>query len=70
MITEDDARATIDLDDRYVMCPPNDLWTDEAYRKRGGRHAAPNFRYGSDNNSEWLDGPGLQALMSMSESVS
>lgn len=64
MITEDDARSTIELDDRYVMCPPNDLWTDAPYRERGGRYAAPDFRYGSDNNTEWLDGPGLQLMLS------
>jgi UDP-N-acetylglucosamine 4,6-dehydratase len=69
MITEDDARATIDLHDRYVMCPPNELWTDAPYRGRGGHYSAPNFRYGSDNNTEWLDGPGLQMLLSMSEHV-
>jgi UDP-N-acetylglucosamine 4,6-dehydratase len=69
MITEDDARATIELADRYVICPPNDLWTDVPYRERGGRNCAVNFRYGSDNNNEWLDGPALQALLSAGESV-
>jgi UDP-N-acetylglucosamine 4,6-dehydratase len=69
MITEDDARLTIDLADRYVICPPNDLWTDVPYRERGGHYAALNFRYGSDNNSEWLDGPALQSLLSAGDYV-
>jgi UDP-N-acetylglucosamine 4,6-dehydratase/5-epimerase len=66
MITEDDARMTLELDDRYVLCPPNEAWTDPGYRQRGAQPVAEGFRYGSDNNREWLDVAALRTLLSAS----
>jgi UDP-N-acetylglucosamine 4,6-dehydratase len=63
MVTEDDARATIELDDRFVICPPigrySRGWLDDA----GGKPAAENFRYASDTNAERLDAKGLLTLL-------
>jgi UDP-N-acetylglucosamine 4,6-dehydratase/5-epimerase len=62
MITEDDARQTIELEDRYVVQPALSWWTTENYSKRGS--AVPDqFRYASDNNPDRLDGPGLRAML-------
>jgi UDP-N-acetylglucosamine 4,6-dehydratase len=55
MITEDDARMTIELEDRYAICPTIYDWTNEHLLKLGGRPVADRFRYSSDRNSEWLD---------------
>jgi len=64
MISADDARATIELDDRYVIEPT----FVEYPRKRfgpedGARPAAEGFSYSSDNNDDWLSAEGLLAML-------
>ena len=54
MITEDDSRATMELPDRYVIEPAIEFWTHRSYTTRGATPVIENFRYSSDNNSEWL----------------
>jgi UDP-N-acetylglucosamine 4,6-dehydratase len=60
MITEDDARSTYDIGDRYVITPEprNDL------RAIHGRAelVRDGFRYSSDNNTQWIDDAGLRAM--------
>jgi len=63
MITEDDARMTVELDDRYVICPINPGWLDEPLQTLGAKPIEDGFRYSSDRNSEWLDAEDLAALM-------
>jgi UDP-N-acetylglucosamine 4,6-dehydratase/5-epimerase len=55
MITEDDARLTLDFDDRYIITPAFQFWSDEPYRNGGAKLVAEGFRYSSDSNPEWLD---------------
>lgn len=62
MITEDDARMTVELDDRYVICPPNATWTGSHLDAAGARAVPEGFRYSSEINREWLDGQSLLAL--------
>jgi UDP-N-acetylglucosamine 4,6-dehydratase len=62
MITEDDARMTLELDDRYVICPSLNTWNDEHLVQAGARPVAESFRYSSDRNSEWLEAAGLAEL--------
>jgi UDP-N-acetylglucosamine 4,6-dehydratase len=66
MITDDDSRQTIDLPDRYIMQPPDEFWQDNIYRERGAKNVREGFRYGSDNNEEWLDSEALKALLASS----
>ncbi len=63
MITEDDARMTVELDDRYVICPGLQDWSRDHLDRLGARPVAEGFRYSSDQNAEWLDGPGLVNLI-------
>ena len=63
MITEDDARMTLELDDRYVICPSSPGWKTDHLVSAGARPVAENFRYSSDRNSEWLDNAGLNTLI-------
>jgi UDP-N-acetylglucosamine 4,6-dehydratase len=63
MITEDDARVTLELDDRYVICPPIVDWSAEHLRSFGARAVVEGFRYSSDLNTEWLDSASLSGLM-------
>jgi UDP-N-acetylglucosamine 4,6-dehydratase len=63
MITEDDARATLEFDDRYVICPPWPHWANGHLARYGARPVAEGFRYSSDLNPEQLDAEGFVALM-------
>lgn len=65
MITEDDSRMAVEVDDRYVICPSNPgwQWTREHLEKFGARSVAEGFSYSSNSNPEWLDGDGLQRLL-------
>lgn len=59
MITEDDARATIEREDRYVILP----FGDSRLTNASVRRVAEGFRYASNTNTEWLDAAGLEAMM-------
>lgn len=61
MISADDARNTVDLGDRYAIEPAFVEYTREPLK--GGR-LDDEFSYASDSNHEWLDGPGLMAMLS------
>lgn len=55
MITEDDARMTLELSDRFAICPPSQDWDRSKLLSRGAKQVAEDFRYASDSNTEWLD---------------
>jgi len=62
MITEDDARNTLELADRYIIEPSLAFW------KRGGvaANATPvgdDFHYASNNNPDVLDASGLAEML-------
>jgi UDP-N-acetylglucosamine 4,6-dehydratase len=52
MVPEDDARSTVELEDRYVIQPAFPWFETESYAH--GRKCPEGFRYGSDNNDRWL----------------
>lgn len=60
MITEDDARTTVELDDRYVVEPPFGWWSERPPSR--GRPVPPSFRYSSDGNDRWLTAEELREL--------
>ena len=60
MISADDARNPVDLGDRYAIEPAFVEYTREPLQ--GGR-LDDEFSYASDTNHEWLDGPGLIAML-------
>jgi UDP-N-acetylglucosamine 4,6-dehydratase len=68
MITEDDARNTVEFPDRYVIEPSPIAWTDHVLRD-GAKPVEDAFRYASDNNTEWLDADGLRELIAKSKST-
>jgi UDP-N-acetylglucosamine 4,6-dehydratase len=61
MITEDDARKTIDFDSYYVIQPEFPWWF-ENYGK-DGNPVEEGFKYTSDTNTEWLTVEELRALV-------
>lgn len=62
MITEDDARNTVEFPDRYVIEPGPVAWTGHVLRD-GAEPVEDGFRYASDNNTEWLDADSLHELV-------
>lgn len=67
MVPDDDARQTFELPDRYVIEPAFAFWTHEAYERLGARAVPEGFRYASDTNDDWLDGPRLARLLAESD---
>jgi UDP-N-acetylglucosamine 4,6-dehydratase len=63
MISEDDARNTIELPDRYVVVPSLSFWNPDCFVVREGIKVGDDFCYSSDRNSEWLDFESLAGLM-------
>lgn len=66
MITEDDARTTIDAGDRYIIQPAFKEWTAAEGSWEGSKPVPDGFRYSSDANSQWLNIDGLKAILDKS----
>lgn len=55
MVTEDDARDTLEYPDRYVILPAAHEWDDDLGKKtKNVKRCAEGFRYSSDGNKDWL----------------
>jgi len=54
---------TLELEDRYVICPLSPGWSSEHLKSYGAKPVADGFRYSSDSNTEWLDGRALSDLI-------
>lgn len=63
MITEDDSRLTLELDDRYVIEPAFRWWQRDSYLARGAKPVRDGFRFSSDTNGDWLDESRLLRLL-------
>jgi len=61
LLSEDEARNAVELDEMYVIQPSHPWW------KKGnwvaGRELPPGFRYTSDSNEQWLSHDQLQELI-------
>ncbi len=53
LISEDESRTTIELEDMYVVQPSAKSWFGHDWQAEG-RLLPPGFRFGSDNNPNWL----------------
>lgn len=63
MITEDDARNTIELPDRYVILPQAVYWTREFKPIEGAAPVTEGFRYASDSNDRWLSAGDITSML-------
>jgi UDP-N-acetylglucosamine 4,6-dehydratase len=52
LMSEDEARQTLEFDDMYVIQPAFPWWNSEPWS--GGRALPSEFRYASDTNKRWL----------------
>lgn len=61
MITEDDARHTVEFESYYVIVPEFPWWSLRDIKN--GKALPENFRYTSDTNTEWLSVEELRNLV-------
>ena len=54
LISEDEARQTVDLEDMYVVQPAESLWFGREWESKG-RLLDDGFRYASNTNEQWLN---------------
>jgi len=65
LVSEDEARNTLELPDRYIIQPAHPWW-----RRENWVDATPlpeGFRYASDTNDRWLSGQDLRDLIGLAE---
>jgi UDP-N-acetylglucosamine 4,6-dehydratase len=67
LLTEDEARHAVELDDAYVIHPEFPSWRAEPYA--GGAPVLDGFRYSSDANDQWLTPAELRAILPSLASV-
>jgi UDP-N-acetylglucosamine 4,6-dehydratase len=63
MITPDDARMTIELDDRFIIKPSFQFWSEIPSTYKGAKPVSNKFSYASDANSEWLNADTFMRLI-------
>jgi UDP-N-acetylglucosamine 4,6-dehydratase len=61
LLSEDEARSAVELDDMFVIAPLHPWWEGTTYTQ--GRALSPGFRYASDTNDQWLTVADLQNVL-------
>lgn len=61
LVSEDEARHAVELDDVYVIVPQHHFWSDDNWSD--GKPLPDDFRYTSDTNAQWLSQEDLQELL-------
>ncbi len=62
LVSEDEARNTMELDDMFVVLQSyHPQWIEDRWKQ--GRRLPDGFRYGSDNNPHWLKAKELQKVI-------
>jgi len=62
MITNDDARTTVEYEDRYVILPSFKVWDTVVPVPEGSRPVGEDFVYASNTNTDWLDAASIRAI--------
>jgi len=61
MISEDEARAAVELDDRFILLPAFSWWPQNRWAH--ARSLPEGFSYGSDTNDRWLTAEQLHRMI-------
>ncbi len=61
LISEDEARHALELDDMFVVQPVHPWWSGDNWPD--GRPLPDGFRYGSDSNPQWLKVDDLRSMV-------
>ncbi len=62
LISEDEARTTLELEDMFVVQPSGSLWFGRGWQEIG-RSLEAGYRYASDTNPEWLSIEQIRAIV-------
>jgi UDP-N-acetylglucosamine 4,6-dehydratase len=62
MVTADDARNTLEYDDRFEILPSAARWSESQSAPDGGKPCPEGFQYRSDQNDVWLSAEELIAM--------
>jgi len=62
LISDDENRNTVELDDMFVVQPAEALWFGREWEKRG-KALASDFRYASNTNDQWLNVDQIRELV-------
>lgn len=68
LISEDEARHTIELEKMFVVQPAEATWFGYQWQSKG-KLLQDNFHYSSDNNTEWLDVEGIKKFIAPFEEL-
>lgn len=68
LISEDEARNTVELDTMYVVQPAEAIWFGYSWQDKG-KSLKEGFSYSSDNNTEWLDVDGIKKYIAPFEEL-
>jgi UDP-N-acetylglucosamine 4,6-dehydratase len=68
LISEDESRATVELESMFVVQPAEALWFGYSWQEKG-KLLLDGFRYASDNNTDWLDIEGIQKYIAPFEKL-
>jgi UDP-N-acetylglucosamine 4,6-dehydratase len=63
LISDDEARTTVELEDMYVVQPTGTLWFGREWEELG-TPLAEGFRFGSDTNPHWLSVEQIRQMVS------
>ncbi len=64
LVTEDEARSTVELKDRYTIQPALSFWSKDTLGENDGVPVIEGFEYRSDKNTDWLTSERLATLLS------
>ncbi len=62
LVSEDEARSTVEMDDMFVVQPTGTLWFGKEWEKVG-KKLPDGFRYASNTNTDWLDLDGVKKMI-------
>ena len=68
LISQDEARNTIELDRMYVIQPTEAIWFGYSWQDKG-KKLSNGYHYSSDNNTEWLDVNGIKTFVAPFEEL-
>src|SRR5262249_49514582 len=63
LVSEDEARNTVELSDMYVIQPSHSWWSKENWKT--AQPLPDGFRYGSDSNEQWMTSDELEELIGL-----
>jgi UDP-N-acetylglucosamine 4,6-dehydratase len=63
LVTEDDARHTLEFDDYFIIEPEFHWWSSKVHISNGGKQVKEGFVYTSNLNNKWLDVNSLRKLV-------